>query len=85
MPEPEKRWENDVDGLADFHARLSNCESMDVKLSRRITALEEAARGRYADDPMAGMGSVVLVMVVLTLAPIVLDLVKQWRLSQSSQ
>jgi hypothetical protein len=81
----EKRaWENDLDGLADFHARLSKCESFDVALSRRVTALEETGRGHFNDDPMKQMAPVIWVMVFLTVAPLVLDLVKAWRSSQLS-
>lgn len=88
--EPEKQdeskaWENDLDGLADFHARLSRCETFDVALSRRLTALEEAGRGHFNDDPMKAMGPVIWVMVFLTVAPLVLDLVRAWRSSQLSQ
>lgn len=79
-----KSREMQLDEMADFHARLSRCESADVAQSRRITALEEGARGHYDDDPMKSLGPIFYVMVLLTVAPLVIDLVKQWRLSPSS-
>jgi hypothetical protein len=52
----ELKWQNDVDGLADFYSRLSTCESVNVALARRVASLEERNRGHYnADDPMAQM------------------------------
>ena len=77
----EKTREMQLDEMADFHARLSRCESTDIQLSRRITGLEDGARGAYSDDPMKAMTPIIWVMVLLTVAPLVIDLVKQWRLS----
>lgn len=79
-----KTREMQLDEMADFHARLSKLETRDTEQSRRITALEDAGRGHYNDDPMSQLGPIIWVMAALTLAPIILDLVKQWRLSQSS-
>ena len=85
-PTPDaKAREMQLDEMADFHARLSRCESADVAVSRRVTALEEGARGSYDDNPLSGMMPMVWIMVVLTVAPLVIDLVKQWRLSSSLQ
>lgn len=64
-----------LDALADFHARLSQCESFDVSLSRRITALEKGSH-RSSDNPMMDM---IWVMAILTALPLVVDLIKQWR------
>lgn len=74
-----------LDEMADMHERLSRLESVDVKLSRRITALEDGQRGHYNDDPMNGLfsPSILWAIALLTLAPVIVDLVKQWK-SQSS-
>jgi hypothetical protein len=76
-----------LDEAADLHARVSAVESNQVRLSRRITALEEANRGNFSDDPLAGILSpgMITLMVVLTLAPIVVEMIKQWRSSSSSR
>jgi hypothetical protein len=78
-----KTREMQLDEMADFHARLSGCESNDIRLSRRITDLENAARGHHNDDPLGGMGSLLWIMAALTLLPVVLDMVKTWRSSPS--
>jgi hypothetical protein len=83
MDSEAKTREMQLDEMADFHARLSHVETNQVVLSRRITAMEDGKRGSYDDDPMKAMGPVIWIMVLLTVAPIVLDLVKQWRSSQS--
>jgi hypothetical protein len=80
--EPKTR-EMQLDEMADFHARLSRCETMDVALSRRITSLEDAGRGHYDDDPMKSMMPLVWIMVLLTVAPLVVELVGKWKLSES--
>ena len=89
---PEKTWQNDLDGLADIHSRLSTCESVDVALARRVTALEEKNRGHYdGDDPFksltGGLNLTPLLWMValVTLAPMVLELWQTWQLSRSSQ
>ena len=82
MDEPTNR-EVQLDEMADLHQRLSACESNDVRLSRRITVLEDAARGHYEDDPLKHMQPMIWIMVLLTVAPLVVDLVKQWRSSPS--
>jgi hypothetical protein len=90
----ETKWANDLDGLADLHSRLSTCESVDVALARRVTALEEKNRGHYdGDDPfkaMMGRGGLNLtpllwVVALVTLAPLVLELWQTWQSSQLSQ
>lgn len=78
----QKTREMQLDEMADFHARLSRCETTDTGLSRRITALEENGRGRYDDDPMKSLQPIIWIMVILTVAPLVVDLVKTWRSSQ---
>src|ERR1700689_3187210 len=80
-----KAREMQLDEMADFHARLSRCESADVQLSRRITSLEDGARGHFQDDPLSGVMPLLWITAALTLAPLLFDLVKQWRLSSSSQ
>jgi hypothetical protein len=79
--ENSKRME--LDALADFHARLDRCETFETALSRRITALEEGTRGHYSDDPMSVMGPMIWVMVGLTVLPLIMDMVTQWRSSRS--
>jgi hypothetical protein len=79
-----KTREMQLDEMADFHARLSRCETFDVALSRRVTALEDGSRGHYEDDPLKSMMPLVWIMVLLTVAPLVIDLVNSWRSSQSS-
>lgn len=79
----QKSREMQLDEMADFHARLSRCETADTGLSRRITALEEGTRGHYVDDPLSGMMPLLWITVALTFAPIIIDLVKQWRSSPS--
>jgi hypothetical protein len=79
----EKTREIQLDEMADLHARLSACESKDILLSRRITALEESARGNFNDDPMKQMGPMIWIMVLLTFGPLIFDLVSKWRSSQS--
>jgi hypothetical protein len=79
----ERTREMQLDEMADFHARLSRCESADVLASRRITALEEGARGHYVDDPLKDLAPLIWILAALTIAPVVIDLVKQWRLSPS--
>jgi hypothetical protein len=79
-----KTREMQLDEMADLHERLSRCETMDTGLSRRITALEEGARGHFDDNPMKDLAPLMWIMVLLTVAPLVVDLVKQWRLSPSS-
>lgn len=80
----EKSREMQLDEMADFHARLSRAESFDVTLSRRVTALEEGGRGHHEDGIMESMGPLIWIMILLTVAPLVLDLVKEWRSSQLS-
>jgi len=82
--EEMKPEEMRLDELADLHSRLAVCETVEVSLSRRITALEEGARGVYNDDPLKSMAPMIWVMVLLTVAPLVIDLVKSWRSSPSS-
>jgi hypothetical protein len=79
-----KSREMQLDEMADFHARLSRAESFDVALSRRVTALEEGGRGHHTDGIMESMGPLIWIMVLLTVAPLVIDLVQTWRSSQSS-
>jgi hypothetical protein len=81
----QKSREMQLDEMADFHARLSRCESDHITTSRRITALEEGARGHFQDDPLSGMMPLLWITAALTLAPLLFDLVKQWRLSSSLQ
>jgi len=81
MNEVNKTREMQLDEMADFHARLGRCESFETALSRRVTALEEGTRGHVNDDPLKDMMPLVWIMVALTLAPMVIDLVKQWRSS----
>jgi hypothetical protein len=88
-----KGWQNDLDGLADIHARLSTCESVDGNLARRITALEERNRGHYnADDPMAQMkgllggggDSMLTYAIVIGVVMIVVEVIRQWPSLSSS-
>ena len=81
MTDEERR----IDEMADLHERIGKLESRDVLLSRRITALEEAGRGHYDDNPMSSLlsPSFLLVIAALTLLPVVVDVWKQWRLSSS--
>ena len=72
-------WSASLDALADFEARVSRCETFETALSRRLTALEESGRGHMNDDPFAGMMPLVWVMLALTVAPLVIDLIKQLR------
>lgn len=77
----------DLDALADLHARVSKEETAVTMLSRRVSALEERARGAYnGDDPMAGIpwGLLIAGLVAVQLLPILIDVVKQCRLSSSS-
>ncbi len=73
-----------LDELADLHARISTLESADVTLSRRITRLEEADRGHVNDDPFGNLfsPSFVWAMVIITLAPTIIELVKDWKASK---
>ena len=75
-----------IDEMADFHARISVLETGHVKLSRRITRIEDGGKGSYSDDPLAGIFSpgFMWVMVLLTLAPIIVDMYKTWKSSSSS-
>ena len=84
MDESKKDRDMVLDEMADFHQRLGRCESFEVALSRRVTAIEESNRGHYVDDPMAGMSTMIWVMVLLTVAPIVLEMVREWQSSRSS-
>jgi hypothetical protein len=88
--ENEAKTEQMVADRTDFFIR--ELASMDDKnerryaaIARRLTELEDRAHRKLNDDPMDIMGPVVMVMVLLTVAPIIIDLVKQWRLSPSSQ
>lgn len=77
-----------IDENADFHARISTLESGLLRMSRRITRLEDGGKGHYSgDDPLAGIFSPGLVwaMVALTLAPLIIEGIKQWKSSSSSQ
>ena len=86
----EKGWQNGVDGLADFHSRLSDLETWQLNLARKVSQLEEHNRGHYdADDPMkqmlglGGSGSMIWIMVLLGIAavvvPVVPELIRSWR------
>lgn len=87
--EPDQEREPDVleslhiDEMADFHSRLSTLESGNLRLSRRVTHLENGARGHYSDDPLSGILSpgIMWALVALTLAPLVIEVFKQWRSS----
>ena len=75
----EKLQEMHLDSLADFHARLSKCESHDVILSRRITALE-APCGHVDDDPTKMIVKAMIWAMVLQFAvPLVIDLIASWH------
>lgn len=75
-----------IDEMADFHARLSALESGVVRLSRRVTRMEDGGKGSYSDDPLAGFFSpgFMWMIALLTLAPILVDVWKQWKSSSSS-
>lgn len=79
--------ERKIDEMADFHARLSKLETERVAMSRRITSLENGHQGRYSDDPMGSLFSPSLMwaVAILTLAPLIIDVVKQWKSSPSLQ
>jgi hypothetical protein len=91
----EAKWQNDLDGLADIHARLNVCESVDIALARRVAVLEEKNRGHYDGDdpfkqimghnPLSGLTPLLWIGAILTLAPMVLELWQQWRSLPSSQ
>jgi hypothetical protein len=53
-------------------------------LTKRIAALE-AKKGSSEFDVQELLGTLFLVMAVLQIVPLVLDLVKQWKSSSSSQ
>ena len=81
MTDEERR----IDEMADFHERLSTLESMDVKLSRRITALEESTRGHFNDDPISSMfsPSLLWMFAIIALAPMLIDAYKSWKMQSS--
>lgn len=81
----DERERMEIDEKADFHSRLATLESAILRTNRRITKLEDNNRSGFSDDPMAQIFSPALMwaMVLLTIAPIVIELVKQWK-SQSS-
>ena len=85
MAEQAKDWSANLDALADLSERMSTEETARMALSRRVTVLEERARGSYnGDDPMAGIpwGLLITGLVVVQLLPMVLDMVRACR-SQS--
>lgn len=69
---------------ADLHARLSTLESINLSLSRRITRLEEGNKGHVNDDPMSQLFSPAFMwtMIIVALAPIAIDLIKEMRSQQ---
>jgi hypothetical protein len=88
--DPEERTEElrqdlvnriELDEKADIHQRLSTLESALIRTNRRITKLEDGSRGAYSDDPLSHIFSPGLVwaMVLLTLAPLIVEMIKQWR------
>lgn len=92
-PDQERDQEKDqdvlesmrIDEMADFHKRLSTLESSNLRLSRRVTHLEDGTRGHHSDDPLSGILSpgFMWAMAALTLAPLVIEAIKQWRSSSS--
>lgn len=85
MDEPQKDFRVDLDALADYHVRLDKCETYQVMLSRRITALEAGAVHRHNDDELFDnktMGMLFLLMVIPIVLPMIGDMVTKWR-SQS--
>ena len=83
--ETEKRLR--LDEMADLHSRVSVLESNSLRLSRRVTAIEDGGKGHYSDDPLSGIFSpgIMWAMVLLTLAPLVIEAYKQWKQSSLSQ
>jgi len=82
-----KRKRNDLDALADLHARVSKEETAVTALSRRVSTLEARAQGTYkGDDPFDGIpwGLIITGLVVVQLLPFLVDLVRQCRSSSSS-
>jgi hypothetical protein len=84
--DPLEKARMEIDEKADFHSRISTLESALIRTNRRITKLEDGTRGGYSDDPLSSILSPGLVwaMVLLTLAPLVVELIKQWRSESSS-
>jgi hypothetical protein len=88
----ELKWQNDVDGLADFYSRLSTCESVNVALARRVRALEDKNQGHYnADDPMVqmkglfgGNDSMLTYALIIGVVMIVVEVIRQWPSLSSS-
>lgn len=73
-----------IDELADLHERVSTLETSHMRLSRRITRVEDGHKGTFSgDDPLSGILSpgVMWMIVLLTLAPLCLEAWKEWKSS----
>ena len=82
-----KAWDAALEANADLHERMSKEETAVTMLSRRVSALEARAQGRYnGDDPMSGIpwGLLITGLVIVQLVPLLLDMVKACRSSSSS-
>ena len=66
-----------LDEVADLHERISNMATRQLDDSRRITRLEHSEHG--SGDMFGSLDSMMWIMVLLTVAPVVIDLYRQWK------
>ncbi len=65
--------------LAHMHDETEKYKSHLISVSKRVSVLEENAKGSYDDDPSKMMASVVGVIVLMQLLPVIVEMIQNWR------